>query len=178
MPNFRWRHSRSVKLMAATLAVALLSTGCGGTGTGDPGAAGDPGDAAADGPPKVLTTFTVIADMAQRVAGDRLVVESITKPGSEIHEYEPTPDDLIRAQDADLVLDNGLGLERWFSRFVDRTGARSATLSDGVVPIPIAIGSYQGQPNPHAWMSPQAGEIYVRNIATALSGADPPNAGV
>nr|WP_308252213.1 metal ABC transporter substrate-binding protein [Pseudonocardia sp. KRD291] len=136
------------------------------------------GDATADGPPKVLTTFTVIADMAQRVAGDRLVIESITKPGSEIHEYEPTPDDLIRAQDADLVLDNGLGLERWFSRFVDRTGARSATLSDGVDPIPIAIGSYQGQPNPHAWMSPRAGEIYVGNIAAALGELDPPNAGV
>ncbi|MET0189620.1 MAG: metal ABC transporter substrate-binding protein [Pseudonocardia sediminis] len=160
-------------MLAATLGAVLLVAGCGTGGTGATG-----GDTATDGPPKVLTTFTVIADMAQRVAGDRLVVESITRPGSEIHEYEPTPDDLIRAQDADLVLDNGLGLERWFERFVDRTGARSATLSDGVVPIPIAVGNYEGQPNPHAWMSPQAGEIYVRNIAAALSDLDPPNAGV
>ena len=167
MPNSRWRSCRTTTVVAATLAVALLASGCGGASA-----------RAADGPPKVLTTFTVIADMAQRVAGDRLVVESITKPGSEIHEYEPTPDDLIRAQDADLVLDNGLGLERWFERFVDRTGARSATLSDGVVPIPIAIGNYRGRPNPHAWMSPQAGEVYVANIATALSDLDPPNAGV
>lgn len=146
--------------------MALLATGCGGADTADP---------AADPRPKVLTTFTVIADMAQQVAGDKLVVESITKPGSEIHEYEPTPDDLIRAKDADLVLDNGLGLERWFDRFVDRTEARSVTLSDGVAPIPIAIGNYQGQPNPHAWMSPRSGEVYVRNIATAFAELDPAN---
>jgi manganese transport system substrate-binding protein len=61
----------------------------------------------------VLTTFTVIADMAQNVAGDKAIVESITKRGAEIHGYEPTPSDLVRAQKADLILNNGLNLERW-----------------------------------------------------------------
>jgi manganese transport system substrate-binding protein len=149
-----------------TLLVAALALGL--------AACGAPADDG--GPPKVLATFTVIADMAREVAGGRLVVESITKPGSEIHEYEPTPDDLVRGRGADLVLDNGLGLERWFERFADRTGVPTATLSEGVEPIPISIGAYQGRPNPHAWMSPQAGEVYVRNIADAFAELDPPNA--
>lgn len=66
---------------------------------------------------KVITTFTVIADMAKNVAGDAAEVSSITKPGAEIHEYQPTPGDIKRAQGAQLILANGLNLERWFARF-------------------------------------------------------------
>lgn len=161
MPKFR---SSSRRILVAGVGAVLLLAGCGAAPAPD------------DGRLKVLTTFTVIADMAREVAGDRIVVESITKPGSEIHEYEPTPDDLVRAQDADLILNNGLGLERWFEQFVERSGAPSVTLSDGVAPIPIAIGNYEGQPNPHAWMSPAAGETYVNNIASALTGLDPAGA--
>ena len=65
---------------------------------------------------KVVTTFTVIADIAHNVAGDVADVVSITKPGAEIHGYQPTPGDLIRAQDADLILWNGLNLELWFEQ--------------------------------------------------------------
>ena len=104
--------------------------------------------------PLVLTTFTVIQDMASRVAGEFCQVESITKAGAEIHDYEPTPDDLKRAQKAQLILNNGLGLERWFERFVDDSPAQRADLSEGITAIPIAEGDYQGQANPHAWMSP------------------------
>ena len=66
---------------------------------------------------KAITTFTVIADMARNVAGDVAVVESITKAGAEIHGYQPTPRDIIKAQDADLILWNGLNLELWFGQF-------------------------------------------------------------
>ena len=66
---------------------------------------------------RIVTTFTIIQDMAQNVAGDAAIVESITKPGAEIHGYEPTPQDIVKAQRADLVLWNGLNLERWFERF-------------------------------------------------------------
>jgi manganese/iron transport system substrate-binding protein len=126
---------------------------------------------------KVVTTFTVIADMARNVAGDHATVVSVTKPGAEIHGYEPTPRDLVAAQDADLILWNGMNLERWFEQFIGNLGdVPSATLSDGVDPMPISEGSYAGKPNPHAWMSPISAQIYVDNIAAALSAADPANA--
>ena len=126
---------------------------------------------------KVATTFTVIADMARNVAGDAAEVVSITKPGAEIHNYQPTPRDIIKAQDADLILWNGLNLELWFERFfANLSDVPSATISDGVEPIGIGEGPYTGKPNPHAWMSPSDALIYVDNIATALAGRDPANA--
>jgi manganese/iron transport system substrate-binding protein len=126
---------------------------------------------------KVVTTFTVLADMARNVAGDAAEVESLTKPGAEIHYYQPTPGDIRRAQGADLILWNGLNLEQWFERFLRNLGdVPSATLSEGVEPIGIRGGAYEGKPNPHAWMSPEAAVIYVANIRDALSAADPANA--
>lgn len=126
---------------------------------------------------KVLTTFTILQDMAQNVAGEHAEVVSITKPGAEIHDYEVTPQDLVRAQGADLILHNGLGLERWFSRFHEQLeGVREAVLSDGIEPLSISEGPYSGKPNPHAWMSPDAAMVYVENIRKALSEADPENA--
>ncbi|WP_029927286.1 metal ABC transporter substrate-binding protein [Brucella anthropi] len=128
---------------------------------------------------KAVTTFTVIADIAQNVAGDAATVESITKPGAEIHNYQPTPGDLIKAQDAKLVLWNGLGLELWFEKFFSRLkDVPSAVVSDGVEPIDISEGPYSGKPNPHAWMSPNAALIYVDNIRDAFVKNDPANADI
>ncbi|MDF1726438.1 MAG: metal ABC transporter substrate-binding protein [Sulfitobacter sp.] len=126
---------------------------------------------------KVVTTFTVLADMAQNVAGDAADVVSITKPGAEIHGYEPTPQDIVRAYDADLILWNGLNLELWFEQFLSNLGdVPSATLSDGIEPISISSGSYAGQANPHAWMGLDNALIYIDNIAAALADQDPENA--
>jgi len=126
---------------------------------------------------KVVTTFTIIADMARNVAGDAAVVESITKVGAEIHNYQPTPGDLVKAQGADLILWNGLNLELWFAQFFDNLqGVPGVVISKGVEPIGIGEGPYSGKPNPHAWMSPAAGLIYVDNIADALAKYDPRNA--
>ena len=126
---------------------------------------------------KAVTTFTVIADMARNVAGEVAAVESITKAGAEIHNYQPTPGDLLRAQGADLLLWNGLNLELWFEQFFDDLrDVPSAVVSDRVPPIGIAEGPYTGRPNPHAWMSPTAAGIYVDNIAEALARHDPDNA--
>lgn len=134
----------------------------------------DSADGGGDGRPVVLTTFTVLADMTRQVAGNRVAVASITKPGAEIHGYEPTPSDLKRAAGADLVLYNGLNLERWFEQFIDRSGAKSAILTDGIDTIPIAGASeYAGKPNPHAWMSPKNAKVYVENIRKALTKLDP-----
>lgn len=127
--------------------------------------------------PKVITTFTVIADIARNVAGDMAEVDSITKPGAEIHNYQPTPRDILKARDADLVLWNGLNLERWFEKFLANLGSvPAAVISDGVQPISISGGGYDGKPNPHAWMSPDNALIYVENISKALAEVDPDHA--
>jgi len=140
-----------------------------------------PAQGRAAGPVKrqVLTTFTILQDMAQNVAGDAAVVQSITKPGAEIHGYEPTPGDLVRAQKADLILWNGMNLERWFEKFLVRLkGVPGAVLSEGVEPMGINEGPYEGKPNPHGWMSPSNALIYVDNIRKALAKLDPANAAV
>lgn len=128
---------------------------------------------------KVVTTFTVLAEMAQNVAGEAADVVSITKPGAEIHGYQPTPRDIVRASDADLILWNGLNLELWFEQFLNNLGdIPSVTLTDGIEPISIAAGSYEGQANPHAWMGLENALIYVDNIEAALVAADPENAAI
>jgi manganese/iron transport system substrate-binding protein len=128
---------------------------------------------------KVVTTFTVIADMARNVAGEGVDVVSVTKPGAEIHGYEPTPQDIVAAVGADLILWNGMGLERWFEQFLSNLGdVPSVTLSDGVEPISITGGEYDGRPNPHAWMSLDSALIYIANIEAALAAADPANAAI
>lgn len=130
-------------------------------------------------PMKVVTTFTIIQDMAQRVAGTAAVVESITKPGAEIHEYEPTPLDIVKANSADLILWNGMGLERWFEKFYRNVRkAPSEVLTTGIDPMGIHEGPYNGKPNPHTWMSPANAIIYVNNIREALSKYDPVNADI
>ncbi|WP_113439241.1 metal ABC transporter substrate-binding protein [Rhizobium cremeum] len=152
----------SIRFLPALAALALLLL---------------PQGAAAADRLKVITTFTVIADMAKNVAGDAADVESITKPGAEIHNYQPTPRDILKARDANLVLWNGLNLERWFEKFLANLGdVPSAVVSDGIQPMSISGGAYDGKPNPHAWMSPENAVIYVENIRKALSAADPDNA--
>jgi manganese/iron transport system substrate-binding protein len=147
------------------LLVALLTAGCGGGES-----------SSASGKKKVVTSFTIIADMAREVAGDAAVVESITKPGSEIHGYEPTPKDIVKAQGADLVLWNGMNLELWFEKFFENVkDVPGAVLTEGVTPMGIAEGPYKGKPNPHAWMSPANAVIYVENIRKALVKMDPAN---
>ncbi len=151
--------------LAALLAAALVASGCSS-------AAGEPDD----GRPVVLTTFTVLADIAQNVAGDHLAVESLTKVGAEIHGYEPTPGDVRRAADADLILDNGLGLEAWFAQFVESVDVPHVVVSEDVAPIDISGDAYAGLPNPHAWMSPLNVQRYVDTIVEAFSELAPENA--
>ena len=164
-----WKHyQRSV--MGLFLGVWLV--GCQAPGSREAGPTPPP-----TGQKVILTTFTVLADMAQNVAGDTAIVESLTKPGAEIHGYQPTPSDLVRGQRADLILDNGLNLERWADRFYNSVPkVARITLSTAIQPINIAEDAYQGKPNPHAWMSPQNALIYVENIRKALGTLDPVNA--
>lgn len=136
-----------------------------------------PGAASAQEKFKAVTTFTVIADMARNVAGDAATVESITKPGAEIHNYQPTPRDILKAHDANLILWNGLNLELWFEKFFQNfDNVPGVVVSEGVEPMGIAEGPYSGKPNPHAWMSPSSALIYVDNIRDAFVQYDPANA--
>lgn len=145
---------------ATTAAGVLVLGGCAGA---------EPGGGSSE-KPTVLTTFTVLQDMTAAVAGDHVSVESITKPGAEIHDYEPTPQDVTKASRADLVLDNGLHLEQWLEQFTSSANVAHKVVSEGVEALDIA--DTPGTPNPHAWMSPRNGERYVDNIVTALSELD------
>jgi manganese/iron transport system substrate-binding protein len=132
--------------------------------------------AAAEKPKRIVTTFTILQDIAKNVAGESAIVESITKPGAEIHEYEPTPLDIVKAQSADLVIWNGLGLERWFEKFFTQIkNVPSVVATEGIEPMSIAEGPYSGKPNPHSWMSPANAIIYTENIRKALVKLDPAN---
>ncbi|GAB3281692.1 metal ABC transporter substrate-binding protein [Microbacterium lacusdiani] len=153
-----------VRSLALILVLAPVLSAC--------GSSADP----ADERPTVLTTFTVLADIAQNVAGDHLTVQSITKAGAEIHGYEPTPGDIRRAAEADLILDNGLNLEAWFAQFVESIDVPHVVVSEGVEPIDIAGDAYAGTPNPHAWMSPLNVQTYVANMVDAFSELDPAHA--
>ena len=178
----QWRRKyTSTGAIASLLVLGLSVSGCTRQLPGNPAISSPQAAAELPANPRqkkvILTTFTVLADMVQNVAGDRAIVQSLTKLGAEIHGYEPTPSDLVRAQSADLILDNGLGLERWADRFyANLKQTPRITLSEGIQPIPIREGAYLNRPNPHAWMSPANALVYVENIRKALVQLDPVNA--
>lgn len=153
------------RMLGAAVVGALVLAGCGVASSG-----------AQKDRPLVLTTFTVLADIAQNVAGDHLEVASLTKAGAEIHGYEPTPRDIAAASEADLVLDNGLGLEAWFAQFVDSVDVPHVVVSEGVEVMDITGDVDAGKPNPHAWMSPLNVQVYVENMVEAFSQLDPEHA--
>ena len=159
------RASRSAGCALLVLLIALLSLGSGCIAVGERGPDDDR--------PVVLTTFTVLEDIAENVAGDRLRIESITKTGAEIHGYQPTPRDIAKASEADLILDNGLNLEAWFDQFVESVDVPHVVVSEGVEVVDITEDSYAGKPNPHAWMSAVNAQIYVDNMVAAFSELEP-----
>jgi manganese transport system substrate-binding protein len=162
----RTRRARAVAALLLPLALVTGAlSGCAITADGE-----------TDDRPVVLTTFTVLADVAQNVAGEHLRVESITKAGAEIHGYEPTPRDVAKASEADLILDNGLNLEAWFDQFVESVDVPHVVVSDGIEVVDITEDAYAGKPNPHAWMSPVNVQVYVDNMVDAFSDLDPAHA--
>ena len=119
---------------------------------------------------KIVTTFTILADITSNIIGDAAQVVSITKPGAEIHGYQPTPKDIVKAYDADLIFWNGMNLEIWFEQFLSSlNNVPSIILSEGIDTINISTGDYKGKPNPHAWMGLNEAFIYIDNIVNALS---------
>ena len=124
----------------------------------------------------ILASFTVLADIIENIAKDEFVVRSITKPGMEVHGYQPTPSDLIKASKAFVFIDNGFGFELWAEKFVSNLKVKRVTISDRLDPIFISEDFYKGKPNPHAWISPKRGMIYVDIIVDSLSELKPSKA--
>ena len=117
----------------------------------------------------ILASFTVLADIIENIVKDEFVVKSITKPGIEVHGYQPTPSDLIRASRAFVFIDNGFGFELWAEKFVSNLKVKRITVAEDLDPIFISEDFYKGKPNPHAWISPKRGILYVDIIVDSLS---------
>tara|TARA_B100000674_G_scaffold67335_1_gene46467 strand:+ start:16922 stop:17836 length:915 start_codon:yes stop_codon:yes gene_type:complete len=126
----------------------------------------------------LLTSFTILEDIVRNIAGEAFLVESITKPGMEVHGYKTTPSDLIRGSKAVLFFENGFGLELWSDKFTSNLDVKRISISDNLKPIYIDEDAYEGKPNPHAWISPKRGKIYIDIIVNALKDLDPENSSI
>ncbi|WP_371872886.1 metal ABC transporter substrate-binding protein [Notoacmeibacter sp. MSK16QG-6] len=156
------------RLVLAAIALSLV-TAC-SDGNSDPQSKETP--LSGNERPKVVTTFSIVADLARNVAGEEAEIVSIVPVGADVHTYQPTPPAIASIQSADLLLWNGLNLEIWFERFLEGLDAPSVLVSDGVEPIAIGVDG-KDVPNPHAWMSLSNARLYVENIRDALIGIDP-----
>lgn len=125
---------------------------------------------------KVLTTFSVLEDFATQIGKDRIEVSSIVPPDADPHVYEPTPSDVKRITEADLILMNGLGFESWFERLLKAAPPKGKVIicTDHVHPRLVFEGTIIK--DPHAWHSIPNAKIYIRNITDAFKSVDSKNA--
>ena len=156
---------RRAALLAAGLA-ALLVAGCSGSGgTGDGGGGG--------GGLRVVATTTQVADLAANVGGDRVQVTSLLKPGIDAHDYEPSPADIDAIARADLVVQNGVGLEEWLGDTIESSGFAGPVVdaSQGV-----RLRQVDGEADPHIWQDPGNAQRMAANIERGLAAAEPADA--
>lgn len=127
--------------------------------------------------PRVVTSFSILADMTRAVGGEHIQLNNLVGPDSDAHTYETTPDDARAVRQAQLVVENGLGFEPWLDRLVKSTETRAQVIqaSHGVIPRSLEEDG-QTIPDPHAWNNLANADIYVDNIAKALEKLDPANA--
>lgn len=124
---------------------------------------------------KVVTTFSILADLAKNVGGERVEIASLVGPGGDAHVYAPSPADAKKIADAKVVVTNGLGFEGWITRLIKSSGTRAPLVvaSKGVTPRKAPGGHGHDDADPHAWQSVGNVKIYVANIRDALVAADP-----
>jgi ABC-type Zn uptake system ZnuABC Zn-binding protein ZnuA/ABC-type Mn2+/Zn2+ transport system permease subunit len=150
----------------AAAAIALLASGCAANGGG-----------AAPGQAKVVAATTQIGDFARAVGGERAKVVQLLKPNTDPHDYEPRPADVLETADADVVLLNGDGLDRWMGQVVEQAGGTPALVDLGArVPVKVARqsrGSEAARDDPHWWHDPRNAEAAVLAIRDALTRANP-----
>ncbi len=121
----------------------------------------------------LLVSFTVLEDIVKNIVGEEFNVKSITKPGMEVHGYQTTPSDLIKGSRAEVFIDNGFGFELWAEKFVSNLKVKRITIANNLKPLFIGEDAYKGKPNPHAWISPKRGIIYVDTLSRALAELKP-----
>src|SRR5207249_8325408 len=121
----------------------------------------------------VVASFSILGDLARNVGGERVNVTTLVGPNGDVHVYSPTPADAKRIADAKLVIVNGLGLEGWLPRLVQSAGSKATiiTATEGIAPLKRGSDA-----DPHAWQSVANAKVYVANIRTALSAANPADA--
>jgi ABC-type Zn uptake system ZnuABC Zn-binding protein ZnuA len=161
----QWVGRRWAALLAAGLAV-LLVAGCSGSG----GAADDDGGG---GGLRVVATTTQVADLAANVGGDRVQVTSLLKPGIDAHDYEPSPADIDAIARADLVVQNGVGLEEWLGDTIESSGFAGPVVdaSQGV-----RLRQVDGEADPHIWQDPGNAQRMAATIERGLAAASPADA--
>jgi len=144
--------------------VVATAAACGGAST------------STGGKPTVVATTQQIGALTRAIAGDRMSVTTLIGPGVDPHDYEASPNDIKRLGSASLILKNGIGLDSHLDKAIEGSGAkRVVTVTAGIVPLKGASGT--GDDDPHVWHDPDNAKIMADNIATALAGADPANAG-
>lgn len=150
---------------------------------------------------KVVASFSIIADFAKNVGGERVEISSLVGPDGDAHVYEPRPADAATLEGADVVLVNGLQFEGFMSRLIEASGTKASVVevTKGIEPIKsdeedpnheseekveaghdhekaghdhAHEGHHHGEFDPHAWQSIHNAEIYVKNIADAFCEAD------
>lgn len=174
------------KQIIGILLIGFLGLFAGCT-TGSPQVQSDPSNSRL----KVVATTNIVADVVQQIGGDHLELSTLLPAGSDPHSYQPTPQDITRVADADLVFMNGLGLEEFMQALIENAGgeAHLLTVSDGIEPLTGSEETghegegtnqqdqHEGQ-DPHVWTDPNNILVWVDNIAAALSEKDPENAGI
>ncbi len=124
-------------------------------------------------PLRVVATFSVLADMTRQVAGDHARVETLAPVGAEVHEHELAPSDFVNIERADLVLVNGYTLEQWMDQLESAAGVEVPVIAvaeaTGAETLPITVGDFEGEPDPHLWMNPEIATRYVEVITDALA---------
>ncbi len=152
----------------AGVVLALLVAGCAALFADAPAGGGD------DGRVRVVATMSVFAEFAEAVGGDRVAVETIVPVGGDPHTYQAAPSDAARITDADVVLDNGLGLSPWFEPLAANVEGELVILTEGITDRAVEAG---GVVDPHLWMVPPlVADGYVTAIEDALRTADPAGA--
>ncbi|GAA4571883.1 metal ABC transporter substrate-binding protein [Planotetraspora kaengkrachanensis] len=151
--------------------VVMFATACGSGSSSSSQSGASPG---APQPLKVVATTTQVGDFARNVGGDKVVVHQILKPNVDPHDYEPSPADIQAIAEADVVVKNGVGLEKWLDQVITSAGF-NGTIVDASQGVAIRQGDgseEESAGDPHIWHNPLNAKIMVANIEKAFAAQD------